>query len=46
MKKRTSFNDRDKKRMLFDKEFKVANIYTQKLSPKGSPIIEETQNRI
>jgi hypothetical protein len=46
MKKRTSFGEREKKKMLTEKEFKVANIYTQQLSPKGSLIKEETQNRI
>jgi hypothetical protein len=46
MKKRSSFGDRERKKLVTDKEFKVANIYTQQLSPKGSPIREETENRI
>jgi hypothetical protein len=29
MKKRASFGEREKKKMLTEKEFKVANIYTQ-----------------
>ena len=46
MKKRSSFGDNDKKRIFENKEYNIANIYTQQLSPKGSPIREESQIKV